>query len=87
MVSKESSIAQSSSLKLLKIISIIAVLLYLRNFMRVPMAVQWERIQLVSMRMQVRSLASLSGLRTQRCHELWCRLQIRLRPHVAVAVV
>ena len=27
----------------------------------------------VSMRMRVRSLASLSGLRIWRCHELWCR--------------
>ena len=26
-------------------------------------------------------------LRTQRCCELWCRLQMRLRSHVAVAVV
>ena len=25
------------------------------------------------MRMQVRSLASLSGLRIRRCHELWCK--------------
>ena len=40
-----------------------------------------------SMRMQVRSLASLSGLRTQCCRELWCRLQMQLRLHVAVAVV
>ena len=27
------------------------------------------------MRTQVRSLALLSGLRIQCCHELWCRLQ------------
>ena len=27
------------------------------------------------MRTQVRSLASISGLRIQRCHVLWCRLQ------------
>ena len=31
------------------------------------------------MRMQVRSLASLSGWRIQ----LWCRLQTQLRPHIA----
>ena len=36
--------------------------------------VQWKRIRLVSMRTQVRSLASLSGLRTRHCCELWCRL-------------
>ena len=38
------------------------------------------------MRMQVRSLASLSGLRIQRCQELWCRSQMRLRSGVAMAV-
>ena len=32
------------------------------------------RTQLVSMRMQVRSRAQLSGLRIWRCCELWCRL-------------
>ena len=37
------------------------------------------------MRMQVRSLASLSGLRIWRCHELWCRLRVWLRSDVAVA--
>ena len=48
--------------------------------------VQWKRIRLVSMRTQVRSLASLSGLRTQDCCELWCRSQMQLGSHVAVAV-
>ena len=38
------------------------------------------------MRMQVRSLGSLSGLRIRRCCELWCRLQTRLRSDMAVAV-
>ena len=42
--------------------------------------VQWKQIQLGTMRLQVRSLASLSGLRTQCCFELWCRLQTRLGP-------
>ena len=32
------------------------------------------------MRTQVRSLASLSGLRIRRCGELCCRLQMRLDP-------
>ena len=39
------------------------------------------------MRTQVRSLASLSGLRTRHCRELWCGLQMQLRSRVAVAVV
>ena len=34
---------------------------------------QQKQICLVSIRMQVQSLASLSGLRIQRCCELWCR--------------
>ena len=36
-----------------------------------------------SKRFQVWSLASLSGLRIQCCHELWCRPQMRLRSGVA----
>ena len=40
-----------------------------------------------TMRLQVRSLASLSGLKIWRCCELRCRLQTWLRSHVAVAVV
>ena len=48
---------------------------------------QWKRIQLGTMRLWVRSLASLSGLRMQRCHELWCRSQMLLRSGVAVALV
>ena len=38
------------------------------------------------MRMWVRSLASLSGLRIRCCHELWCKLQTRLGSGLAVAV-
>ena len=34
--------------------------------------------RLVSMRMQVGSLASLSGLRIQQCPKLWCRMQTAL---------
>ena len=37
------------------------------------------------MRTQVRSLASLSGLRIRHCLELWCGLQTRLGFQVAVA--
>ena len=42
--------------------------------------------RLVSMRMHIQSLASLSGLRTWCCCELWCRSQMRLGSWVAVAV-
>ena len=38
------------------------------------------------MRMQAQSVALLSGLRLQHCHELWCRSQTQLRSYVAVAV-
>ena len=44
----------------------------------VPIVAQWKQIWLVSMRTQVRSLASLSGLRIPHCHELWCRLKTDL---------
>ena len=39
------------------------------------------------MRTQVRSLALLSGLSIQCCHELWCRLQMWLGSLVAMAVM
>ena len=51
-----------------------------------PIVVQWKWIWLISMRMQVQSLASLSGFRTQCCHELWCRSQTRLTSCVSLAV-
>ena len=51
-----------------------------------PIVVWLKWIQLGIMRLQVRSLASLSWLRIQRCRELWCRLQTQLGSHVAVAV-
>ena len=38
------------------------------------------------MRLQVQSLALLSGLRIWHCHELWCGLQTRLGSLVAVAL-
>ena len=53
----------------------------------VPVVAQQKRMQLVSMKMQDRSLALLSGLRIQHSCELWCRLQMRLRSWVAVAVM
>ena len=48
---------------------------------------QWEQIWLASMKTQVQSLASLSGLRVQHCCDLWCSLQTWLRSGIAVAVV
>ena len=48
---------------------------------------QWKQIQLGTMKMQVQSLASLSGLRIWCCHELRCRSQTQLGSDVAVAVV
>ena len=50
------------------------------------MAQQYQT-QLAFMRMQVPSLASLSGLRIQRCRELWCRSRTRLGSGIAVAMV
>ena len=35
---------------------------------------------------QVRSLALLNGLRIQRCCEMWCRSQRKLRSGIAVAL-
>ena len=50
---------------------------------KMPIMAQQKRIWLVSMRTQVRSLASLKGLRI---HELQCRAQRQLRSRLAVAV-
>ena len=47
---------------------------------------QQKRIWLASRRTLVRSLASLSGLRIWRGHELWCRSQTQLRSVDAVSV-
>ena len=49
--------------------------------------VQWKQIQLGTMRLRVRSLASISGLRIQWRCELWYRSQTQLRSDVAVAAV
>ena len=46
-----------------------------------------ENIWLVTRRMQVQPLASLSRLRSRHCCELCCRSQMQLRSHIAVAVV
>ena len=44
---------------------------------------QWLTTQLGSMRTQVQSLASLSGLEIWLCCELWCRSQMWLRSSIA----
>ena len=43
--------------------------------------------QLIAMRMEVPSLASINGLRILHCRELWCRSQMQHGSGVAVAVV
>ena len=48
--------------------------------------VQWKWIRLVTMKLRVRSLASLSGSVTWRCCELWCRSKTQLRSRIALAV-
>jgi len=62
------------------------VILKLKAFLGVPIVVQRKRIRQRTMRLRVRSLASLSGSRIRHCHELWCRLQTQLGSHVGVAV-
>ena len=52
----------------------------------VPSVAQQKRIWLASVRMQVQSLALLSGLRILHCRELWCSSQTQLGSHAAVAV-
>ena len=48
--------------------------------------VQRKQIRLGTMRLWVRSVAKISGLRIGHCHELWCRLQTWLRTGIAVAL-
>ena len=52
----------------------------------VPIMAHRKQIWLVSMRMQVQSLVSLSELRIWRCYELWCGSQTWLESGVAVAL-
>ena len=54
--------------------------------MGVPVVAQWLTNLTRNHEIVVQSLASLSGLRIRRCHELWCRLQTRLGSRIAVAV-
>ena len=51
-----------------------------------PLWLSGLRTQLVSMRMQVQSLALFNGLRIWSCHKLWHRSQIWRGSSIAVAV-
>ena len=53
----------------------------------VPIVAQQKQTQLVSMRMQVQSLALLGRLRIWCCCKLWYRSQTPLRSGIAVAAV
>ena len=60
---------------------------YNSSIVGVPVMFQWKHTRLASMNLQIQSLASHSGLRIQRCRELWCRSQTQLRSHIAVTMV
>ena len=62
------------------------MMLKLSGFQGVPIMVQWLMNPTRSMRVRVRSLALLSGLRIWHCSELWCRSQTQLRSRIAVAL-
>ena len=62
-----------------------ALINYIEN-MGVPNVAQWKGIHLGTTKLQVGSLALLSGLRIWCWRELCCRSQIRLGSRVAVAV-
>ena len=49
-----------------------------RRLRGVPIVAQWKQIRLGTVRLRVPSLASLSGLRIQRCGKLWCRRSLDL---------
>ena len=54
--------------------------------MEFPLWLSGLRTQLESMRLWVRSLALLTGLRIRHCRELWFRSQMGLGSGIAVAV-
>ena len=58
----------------------------IKSLFGVPVMAQQKRIPLRTMRLRVLSLASLSGLKIWRCHELWRRSQTQLGSGVAVAL-
>ena len=52
----------------------------------IPVVARWKRIQLVSLRVQVQSLASLSGSGIWRGHEMWCSSPTQIGSRIAGAV-
>ena len=60
--------------------------LILKTASGIPIVAQRKRIRLGTMRLGVRPLTSLSGLRIQCGCELWCRSQMQFGSGVAVAV-
>ena len=62
-------------------------MLFKKPYPGVPIVAQRKQIWLGTIGLWVRSLASLNGLRIQRCHELWCRSQMWFGSYVTVAVV
>ena len=77
---------QSFSFKSFPNLNVVFFFFFKKFYDGVPFMAQWKRILLASMRTQVRSLASLSGLSIRRCHELWCRWQTQLGSGIAVAL-
>ena len=57
-----------------------------RHKIGVPIVAQQKQIRLGTMRLQVRSLGLLSGIRIQHCCELRCRSQTLLRSGIAMAL-
>ena len=58
-----------------------------RHSMEFPLWLGRLRTLLASIRIQVQSLALLSGLRICCCHKLWQRSQMKLKSGIGVAVV
>ena len=57
-----------------------------KSILEFPLWLSGQQIQLGTMRLRVRFLAFLRGLRIRRCRDLWCKSQTRLGSLVAVAV-
>ena len=60
--------------------------LKVRSFENDEVPLWRSRRNLISMKIRVWSLALLSGLKTQRCCELWCRSQMQLGSGIAMAM-
>ena len=58
-----------------------------KNKQGVPVVALQKQIRLGTMRLQVQSLALLSGLGIRLCHKLWCRLQTQLGFGIVMALV